>query len=298
MSETLRALSDSLAALVQAAGASIVRVEARDRMPASGVVYSADGLIVTANHIVERDESITLGLADGSSVAATLVGRDENTDLAVLRAASGQFQPAAWTATSDLKVGHLVLALGRPGRTVQATQGIISALGGEWRTPAGGRVDRYLQTDVAMYPGFSGGPLVTVDGSFAGLNTSGVLRGVSIAIPADTIKAVVATLVAHGKVPRGYLGVGIQPVRLADALQTELGQSAGLMVMSVEPDSPAASAGILQGDILIAVDGTSVHQIDSLQAVLQDGRVGKTTPIKLVRSNTLMTLDATIGQAG
>ena len=168
MSSVLAELSNGLAAAVETAGKSIVRVDARERMPATGIAWTADGLIVTADHVVESDEDIVVGLPDGQEVAASLVGRDPTTDLAVLRASGASLTPPTWVEDSDLKVGQLVLALGRPGRTVQATLGVVSALGDPWRTAAGGAVDRYLQTDVVMYAGFSGGPLVTVDGHVAG----------------------------------------------------------------------------------------------------------------------------------
>ncbi|NJN82847.1 MAG: PDZ domain-containing protein [Caldilineaceae bacterium] len=235
-------------------GTSIVRVDARRRHAASGVVWSADGLIVTAHHVVESDEQILVGLADGATVSASLVGRDPATDLAVLRAEASDLVAATWVDAAELSVGHFVLALGRPGRTVQATFGIVSALGGEWRTHGGGHIDHYLQTDVVMYPGFSGGPLVEASGKVAGLNTSALARGVSLSLPAATVQRVVQTLLEHGRMPRGYLGVSVQPVRLPDGLQQELGQETGVMVMSVEADGPAAQAGIVQGDILASLE--------------------------------------------
>ncbi|MCI0441564.1 MAG: S1C family serine protease, partial [Chloroflexi bacterium] len=152
MAETLTQLSNDLAQLVEASGPHIVRVEARRRLPASGVVWSSDGLIVTAHHVIEQNDNIKVGLHDGSAVDATLVGRDPTTDVAVLRVSSAGLRTPAWAEPSSLRVGHLGLALGRPGRTVLATLGIVSALGDSWRTPAGGLVDRYLQTDVDMYP--------------------------------------------------------------------------------------------------------------------------------------------------
>ena len=193
MSDVLSTLSDGLAAAVETAGQSVVRVDARQRMSASGIVWSADGLIVTAHHVVERDDEITIGLPDGTEATATLVGRDPTTDLALLRAAGANLTPPAWVEDADLRVGQLVLALGRPGNTMQATLGIVSALGESWRTGAGGAIDRYVQTDVTMYAGFSGGPLVDVAGRVAGLNSSALLRGVSPAIPVATLRRVVDT---------------------------------------------------------------------------------------------------------
>jgi S1-C subfamily serine protease len=286
-----------MAELVASSGPHIVRVEGRRRLSATGVVYRADGLIVTANHVVERDDDLAVGLDDGTSQRATLVGRDPSTDIALLRVESATLSPAKWSDPAALAVGHLVLAIGRPGRTVQATLGVISALGAGWRTGAGAEIEHYLQTDVAMYPGFSGGPLLTADGSFAGLNSSALVHGISVALPAPTINRVVETLLAHGRVPRGYLGVGIQPVRLAPTLSESAGQETGLMVMSVEADSPAEKAGILQGDILVSMDNQPLRQVDDLQKLLGSASSGKTLPVHVGRGGSVQSLSVTIGQA-
>lgn len=291
-------LSNGLAAAVETAGQSIVRVDARDRMPATGIVWSDDGLIVTAHHIVQRDEEITVGLPDGSSVAASLVGRDPTTDIALLRVETASLLAADWIDASDLKVGNLVLALGRPGRTVQATLGVVSALGDAWRTGAGGAIDRYLQTDVVMYPGFSGGPLVDVTGRVAGLNSSALARGVSVALPAATVRRVVETLLAHGKVRRGYLGVSTQRVRLPANLVEELGQETGLLIGAVVPDSPAESSGLFLGDTIVAVAGEPVRHHDDLLAKLSGDRVGQPVPLRIVRGGQVVDVPVTVGERG
>ena len=295
MTEALQNLSQSMAGLVEQSDGKVVRVDARQRLPGSGVIWSADGLIVTSHHVVERDDQIKIGLADGKTVEATLVGRDPGADLAVLRANATGLTPATWVDAADLRVGHLMLALGRPGNRIQATLGIASALGGAWRSPSGGEIDHYLQTDVVMYPGFSGGPLVAADGRFAGVNTSALMRGVSMAIPSGTIRKVVETILAHGHMPRGYLGIGIQPVRLPDALQQTLGQETGLMVMSVETNSPAAQAGMVQGDVLVKLDGAPVRHVDELQVLLTGERVGKALETQVVRGGQLQTFAMTLG---
>jgi len=297
MSATLHELSSNIAELVAAAGDHIVRVEGRRRLAATGVVYRSDGLIVTANHVVERDDDLAIGLGDGSSQSATLVGRDPSSDLALLRIDATNLAAATWSDPASLHVGHIVLALGRPGRTVQATLGVISAMGGSWRTAAGADIEHYLQTDVAMYPGFSGGPLLAADGSFAGLNSSALAHGISVALPAPTITRVVDMLLAHGRVPRGYLGIGIQPVRLSGALQERASQETGLMVMSVEGNSPAEKAGLVQGDILVTLAGQALRQVDDLQALLSSTPVGKAVPITLARSGAMQELSVTIGQS-
>ncbi|MBI1880570.1 MAG: trypsin-like peptidase domain-containing protein [Chloroflexi bacterium] len=234
MTEALQNLSNALAQTVATASPSIVRVEARRRLAASGIVWSADGLIVTAHHTVETEDNIQVGLPDGQTVAAALVGPEPSTDLAVLRSVAKNLSPLA-PAAESAQVGHLVLALGRPGQTVQATLGIISALGNNWRTSIGGLIDQYVQTDVVMYPGFSGGPLVSAAGQLLGLNTSALMRGISLTVPTITLNRVAEMLVKHGKVRRGYLGVNTQPVRLPAALAQQLGQETGLLLVAVEP---------------------------------------------------------------
>lgn len=296
MSTVLEELSGATAELVEQVGRSLVRIDGRRRMAASGVVWSADGLIVTAHHVVERDEGLEVGLPDGSTVAATLVGRDPSTDVALLRTAAGGLTPAQWADAADLKVGNLVLALGRPGKSVQATLGIVSALAGAWRTGGGGEMDRYLQTDVVMYPGFSGGALAVADGRVAGINSSGLMRGVSLTIPAGTLRRVVESLQTHGNMPRGFMGVGVQPVRLADALAQSAGQETALMVMSVEPGGPAAQAGLVQGDVLLSLDGVATRHLDDLQALLMGDRAGKSVPVRFVRGGTVQDGTVTIGR--
>jgi S1-C subfamily serine protease len=304
MAEVLRDLSDALAATVEIAGSSTVRVEARRRLPASGIVWSSDGVIVTAHHVIERDENISIGLPDASgsqSVPGTLVGRDPTTDLAVLRVASSNVQasslaPPTWAEPESLKVGHLVLALGRPGQTAQATLGIVSALGERWRTPAGGQVEAYLQTDLVMYPGFSGGPLVDASGRVLGLNSSALLRGISIAVPAPTLRQVVETLLAHGHVRRGYLGVGAQAVRLPEALKGHVGQETGLLLISVEADGPAGRGGLLLGDTIVALEDQPVRHMDDLLALLSSDRVGTTVPVRIVRGGQVQEVTITIGE--
>jgi S1-C subfamily serine protease len=296
MSQVLRNLSDALAATVETAGSGVVRVEARRRLPASGIVWSSDGVVVTAHHVVERDENINLGTPGGETVPATLVGRDPTTDLAVLRVQNADLGPPTWAEFEGLSVGHLVLGLGRPGRTVQATLGIVSALGEGWRTPAGGRVEPYLQTDLVMYPGFSGGPLVDVNGEVLGLNTSALLRGISLAVPTPTVRQVVETLLAHGRVRRGYLGVGAQPVRLPADLAESLGQETGLLLVSVEPGAPADAAGLTLGDTIVALDGQPVRHMDELLALLGADRVGASVPISIVRGGQAQELTVTIGE--
>lgn len=298
MSNVLQNLSSDLAGVVKAVEPSLVRVEARRRLPATGLVWSADGVIVTSHHVVERETNISVGLPDGSTVAANLVGRDPTTDLAVLRAEANQLTPASWAGleAGQLQVGHLVLALGRPDHNVQATLGIVSALSQNWRTPGGSQVDYYLQTDVVMYPGFSGGPLVSAAGQVIGLNTSALVRGVSLAIPNTTLSKVVEMLLTHGQIKRGYLGVSTQLVRLPATLSEQLGQETGLLVAGVEPDSPADKGGLLLGDTIVAVAESAVRQYDDLLAALSGDRVGQAVAIKIVRGGQVQNVAVIVGE--
>lgn len=296
MAKTLVNVSDELAALVKEANAAVVRVEGRRRSHASGIIWSSDGLIVTANHVVRRDDNISVGLPNGESVAAALVGRDESTDIAVLKAETSVLAPMPLAPDEAMAVGHLALALGRPGKSIQASLGIVSALGSAWRTGWGGEIDHYLQTDVVMYPGFSGGPLVGAGGVLLGMNTSGFGQGVSLAVPHQTLARVIGTLKAHGKIRRGYLGISTQRVRLPEEVQKELSQRAGLLIVSVEPGSPAAEGGLTLGDTLVAVSGRPVQNHDDLLAALTGDVVGQKETIRILRGGQLSDLTVKIGE--
>lgn len=295
MASVFEQLSADLASAVETAGHSIVRVEARRRQPASGIVWSADGLIVTAHHVVEREE-VKIGLPDGTTVKAVLVGRDPSTDVAVLRAEASGLTAATWASEADARVGQLVLAVGRPDANTQATLGVINTVDGEWRTMGGGAVAKFIQTDVTMYPGFSGGPLVAASGSFVGMNSSALARGMSIALPPSTLVRVADALVAHGRVRRGFLGVSAQPARLPAALAQTVGQEIGLLLISVEAGSPAEQAGMVLGDVIVSLDGVSVRHMDDLMGVLVGDRVGKAVEAKIVRGGQAHTLTVTIGE--
>lgn len=300
MSQFLKDLSDGLADVIETVGPAIVRVEGRRRLAATGIVWSSDGVIVTSHHVVERDENIRIGFADGTATEATLVGRDPGTDIAVLRTQSEGLQVPTWVEFDDLSVGHLVLALGRPGEAVQATLGVVSALGevmleGGRRRRGGSQLDRYIKTDVVMYPGFSGGPLVNAVGAVAGMNTS-IVRGSSLAIPAPTIRRVAETLLQHGRMRRGYLGVTSQPAALPTSIKDELQQEMGLLVIAVEPESPADQGGLLLGDTIVSLDGYAVTGLDELLGLLTGDRIGAAVPIGILRGGELLEITVTIGE--
>ncbi len=289
-------LSNDLGEVIQRAGAGVVRVSARRRQAASGIVWSEDGLIVTANHVVERDENIQIGLPDGSKTAAVLAGRDPSTDIAVLKVEASGLTPAVWADERALKVGHLVVAVGRPESTLQAALGIINTLDGEWRTMGGGTVSSFVQSEVVMYPGFSGGPLVSASGSFVGMNSSALARGMSIALPPATLRNVVETLAAHGRMRRGFLGVSAQPARLPTPIAEQVGQETALLLISVEVGGPAEAAGMMMGDVLVSLDGLRIRHMDDLMGALAGDRVGKTVPASVVRGGQVLELKVTISE--
>jgi S1-C subfamily serine protease len=196
----------------------------------------------------------------------------------------------------SLRVGHLVLALGRPRQTMQATLGIVSALGAGWHTPAGGQMERYLQTDVVMYPGFSGGPLVDAAGRVVGLNTSALLRGVSLTVPVSTLRRVIEMLLTRGRVRRGFLGVSTQLVRVPAALAQPLGQDTALLLIAVEPDRPAEQGGLLLGDILVALDDTPIRQHEDVLAFLSPERIGTVVLARLIRGGQRQEHRVVIGE--
>src|SRR5436305_9342922 len=293
----LATVSNQLADAVQAAGAWTVRVQARRGPPASGIALAAD-LVLTADHVVDpsREDSIRIGLPDGSEVSASVVGRDPATDIAILRLSSGSLGPAK-SAQSDVRTGALALVVGRPGREPNASLGFVTGIAGPARTRRGGMLERFIQVDAVLYPGFSGGPLVDADGAVLGMITSGLgFGGPAVAIPWSLASQLAETIGKHGKVPRGYLGVGSQPVTLSpQAKELTGGQERGLLVVQVAEGGPAAAAGFLQGDILVRLDGSAVTNADDLQGLLGPNRVGASVTASLVRGGELRDLNVTVG---
>jgi serine protease DegQ len=295
---TFAGFAEAMADAVEKAGASTVLVNARNRLPATGIAWAID-LVATADHAIEREDEITVAAADGKELPATLVGRDPASDIAVLRV-QGTLTPAAIRAEA-LRPGHLVFAVGRPGTGgVQASLGIVSALGGPWRTRSGRRVGGSIRTDTTFFPGFSGGPLVDAAGQVAGMNTSRFGRGSPITLPAEVVSEVVAALVAHGHIRRGYLGIGSQPTQIAESLQAKLSppQETGLLIVGVEADSPAAKGGMLVGDILVGIDESPVRDTRDLQIQLDGEIVGKPIKIRVLRGGEPADLTVKVGERG
>jgi S1-C subfamily serine protease len=300
-SSALVALSDDLAAAVERAARSVVAIHARTRIPSSGVLWRP-GVVVTADHTVKRDEEIALTFAGGRKSPARLAGRDPSTDLAVLTfdaAAAGEPDPAPIADGPGVRVGQIVLAVGRPGEgEVTASLGVVSALGPAWRTWRGGEIDRFIQLDVSIYDGFSGGPAVSARGEVLGVNSSGLARGAAVTVPASTVSRVADQLLRGGRVARGYLGAGMQPVRLPERLASSLGltSNVGVIVLGVEPGGPADQAGMLVGDVLVALAGVAVRDTSDVLAVLGPDRVGATTPARVVRAGALLDLAVVVGE--
>jgi S1-C subfamily serine protease len=291
---TLTALSNDLAAAVERAAASTVRVNARHRQSASGVIWSA-GVILTTDHVIEREEDITIGLPDGSEIPATLAGRDPGTDLAILRAGTSI---GAIDQGGVPGVGSLVLAVARPDSDgPQATLGVVSAVAGPARTWRGGQLDRFIRSDAILYPGFSGGPLVDSAGRAIGINSSHLARGSGIAIPVEVAARVVESLLSHGRVRRGYLGISSQTVSLpAESAAKAGGRQSGLLIVRVETGSAAEQGGVIVGDILIGMDNQPVGDVDDLQRLLAGSAVGKATVVQVLRGGEPKTLSVTVGE--
>lgn len=294
---TLLALSNNLAEAVELAGRAVVAVNARQRIPSSGVHWRS-GVVVTADHTVRRDEEITVTLPDGRTVAATLAGRDSSTDLAVLRLQGVDLPTVEIGDAELLKVGHMVLAVGRPGESgISASLGVVSSKGGAWRSWRGGQIDQFLRLDLTLYPGFSGSPLVDVSGRVVGINTSGP-RHMVLAIPASTVNRVVDGLLEKGRIARGYLGLGMQPVLLPDTLknQLNLSKSEGVIVVNIEPNGPADQAGVLIGDVLLGLDNKPVSDTADVQKMLGPESVGKRVSVQLIRGGALAEVALTVGE--
>ena len=228
-----------------------------------------------------------------------MAGRDPTTDLAILSVKSDAGRRAADPASGDVKVGHLVVAVGRPSENgVSVSFGSVSALSGEWRTWSGGKIDRLVRPDVTFYPGFSGGALADMSGQIVGINTSGLSRSMPLTIPTSTVNRVVDALLKSGRIARGYLGVKMQSVSLPDSQSKALGLESGrgLLIVSLEPEGPAAVAGVLVGDIVIGVEGKPVTESDSVQRVLDPETVGKPVTLRVIRGGVDTNVRVTVGE--
>jgi S1-C subfamily serine protease len=295
---SLAILSDQLADAAASGGESIVAVHARPRLPSTGIHWQ-DGVVVTSDGTVRRESDITVTLPDGRKLQATLAGRDRRTDLAVLRVAAS-LPTARLGDPASLRPGHLVLALARLGEGgPRVSFGAVSAIGGRWRCWKGGELDRLLQSNLTLYPGFGGGPLVDATGQIHGINSGGLSRAFATTIPVETVNRTVQQLLERGYIARGWLGAAMQPVRFNPAAQGRLGldRDGGLVILSVEPDGPAASAGLLVGDVIVKLRGRPVETVDDLaEALWASDAVGRTLDLDLVRGGELVKAGVLIGE--
>jgi S1-C subfamily serine protease len=298
MSAELIELSNALAQATERAAANVVAVHAEARGSASGVIWRT-GVIITAEHALRRDEEIHATLPDGRVVPAALAGRDPSTDLAVLKCAEASAAIANFGNVASLKPGSLTLVVGRTRSSGPvAAFGVVSLVAPERRTWTGAVLAPYIRLDVGLQPTAIGGAVVDAQGRTVGIATPRFARFGAIAIPAPAINLVVDTLLKKGHIPQGYLGVGLQPVRLPDALRQSLQRSekTAAIVLEVEPESPAHKAGIVIGDILIALAGHPVARLEDVHAQLYGEAIGKPLALKFVRGGATQEVNIVVGE--
>jgi S1-C subfamily serine protease len=289
-------LSEQLADAAAKAAASVVHVDARPRYGASGVVW-AEGIVVTADHVVEQEDNVSVTLADGQPLSASLVGRDPETDLAVLRVAS--LAAPSIPKGSTPRVSSLALLVTRPGRSEQASLAAVRSVGDAPRRGRRAQPLPIIAVDVTFHPGYSGGGLVDVEGRLLGIATSGFGRGQGggVIIGLSRVEQVVNALLEHGRIRRGYLGVTSQPVEIPSAMRAAIGdQERGLLILNVASDSPADQGGLLMGDVLIAIADEPIQGPRDLRALLTAERVGQAVPVKVLRGGQVQTLSVTVGE--
>ncbi|MBD2775302.1 S1C family serine protease [Iningainema tapete] len=262
----------------------------------SGFIFTRDGYILTNSHVVHDARTIEVTLADGRNYTAQLIGDDPDTDLAVIRINAPNLVAASLGDSQSLRVGQLAIAIGNPyGFQTTVTSGVISAIGRSFRSRSGRLIDNIIQTDAALNPGNSGGPLVTSHGEVIGINTAVIIsaQGICFAVPINTAKMVIPALMKYGKVRRGYIGVGGQNVQIPRrvVLFHELSVESGILVISVEEKSPAQKAGLVEGDVIVGFHNQPLASIDDLHKVLTHEQVGVRSPLTILRGNRKMLLE-------
>ncbi len=298
MASSLIEFSKSIADAVEQVGVSVIAVLEGGRDGVSGTIWR-DGLAVTAEHAIRGYDEVTIVLPSGEKAKASVTGRDPGSDIALLKIAE-KSSAASLADEARSRVGEIVLSVGRRGTEgLATTYGVISAIGGPWRTWQGTRIDRSFRLDLNPFSGFSGGPIVNARGEVLGIALSGPRRSI-MTIPSSTVNRVVDQLLKHGRIARGYLGVGIQVVAFPEPMRQTLGLQSerGLLVVTVDPKSSAEKFGLLLGDIIVTVDGSPVHSVRSLQPALDSENVGKAINLEIVRGGKLLKLPVTIGERG
>ncbi|HET9932048.1 MAG TPA: S1C family serine protease [Polyangiaceae bacterium] len=286
---SLIGISQAVSELVRKVQGAIVSVGSRHAASASGIAWEKD-LVVTAAHAIERDDKVSVVSSEGNCLEAECIGTFLPADLALLRVKGGELPAWERTARAELELGELVLALGRSGQRLRAKVGLVSFLGAEWRLGPGVRVDRYIESDIAPCPAFSAGALVRADGTLIGVNSARFGRGALVTLPTATVERVVAALSERGRVRRAELGVAVHPVQLPSTLGQRLGQSAGLIVMAVRPDSPAERSGLMLGDVLLRLGDAVLGGVEELENALGEGSIGQSLPLLLVRAGERLEL--------
>ena len=296
MATDLVRLSNELAGTVERAAGSIVAVHARRGIGSSGIVWR-DNLILTSSEGIRAEEDIKILLPDGRVTTAQLRGRDSGTDLAVLETDTSGLRLLEFAGESALKPGQLALAVGRTANTGPiASFGIISGVSGEWKTWRGGRIEPFVRLSISAYPTLSGGAALDAGGKLIGLVSTGLSRSSVFAVTRATIDRIAGKLTEQGYVSRGFLGVVLQPVALPSQIREKLGQDAGIMLLGIEPDGPAAVGGLILGDVLVAADNNSLAQPDALADFLERTRAGQVVKFKTLRAGVVQDLDVRIGE--
>ena len=295
--QLLDAYSQAIVRVVEHVGPTVVRVEAA-RGGGSGVVFTPDGFVLTNNHVIDRPGDVRVTLPDGRTLAAALIGRDVDTDLAVLRIDGASLPWARLGDSRGVRVGQVAVAIGNPfGFHHSVTSGVVSALGRSLRARSGRLMDDIIQTDAALNPGNSGGPLVTTSGEVIGINTAMIhqAQGICFAIASNTVRFVASTLMRDGRIRRSHIGVAGQqtPIPRALARANRVAAASGVLIASIEGGTPASSAGLLAGDVIIAFAGAPVSGVDDLHLLLTAERIGIETPVVVLRRGQRIALTVT-----
>ncbi|KFG69293.1 S1C family serine protease [Microvirga sp. BSC39] len=293
---SFEAISDRVADLCDRIAPRLVAIHGPKRRSSSGFIWRP-GLVLTAEEALEADEDILITRADGSQVPASLVGRDPSTDIALLRTEEQPIADVPFADTSGLRIGHLVLAVGRQSEEVCAALGIIALAGGPWKSLRAGHIDRRLHLDLKLDARSEGGAALNSNGKIIGMIVLGP-RGRVLVIPSETIERVAQQLLAHGRIPRGYLGLGLQPVRIDQTIADAAGlaESKGLIVISVDPNGPGQRAGIKQGDILIQWDANPLHSVRRVYTLLGPESVGQTITLGMLRAGKQISFTVEIAE--
>jgi S1-C subfamily serine protease len=309
--DLLDAYSNAVIQAAETIGPSVVNIEIQHKLPSqgpgslrgfnarrgsgSGCIFTPDGFILTNSHVVHDTDHIDVALSDGRRYPARLVGDDPDTDLAVIRIDAPNLAAAQLGNSNGIRVGQLAVAVGNPyGFQCTVTAGVVSAMGRSLRSKSGRLIDNVIQTDAALNPGNSGGPLVNSRGEVIGVNTAVILpaQGICFAIAVNTAKFVAARLIRDGRVRRSFLGVGGQNVVIPRPLarQLNLATASGVLILSVEKDSPAQNAGLVEGDVIIAMDGEPIKGVDDLHAHLTDQKIGVQSALTIIRRSAKITV--------